>query len=328
VTAIELLDELRLAGAAPRLGGPAGAGLAVELRAGDPQPSAAMIDELASRPVVVVGVHPPGIDVDPGWRALVDVLVDEDDPAGDDIAATLAEHPVAATALALLLRSQEGRRVGDGLVAESAVYSTLQAGPDFAAWRAGRPVRDRDDGDDPRVEVERAGAVLRVTLTRPAVHNALDARMRDQLLDALAVALADGSIATVELRGRGPSFCAGGDLDEFGTRSDPATAHLLRLHRSPARALAGLGGRMVTHLHGAAVGSGIELAAFAGMVVADPDTRIALPEVGLGLVPGAGGTVSLPARIGRHRTAWLALSRRTIDAATAAAWGLIDRIAP
>jgi enoyl-CoA hydratase/carnithine racemase len=74
------------------------------------------------------------------------------------------------------------------------------------------------------------------------------------------------------------------------------------------------------------VGAGIELAACAGHVVATADTRIGLPEVAMGLIPGAGGTVSLPARIGRHRTAWLALTGRTLDAPTAHAWGLVDAL--
>jgi hypothetical protein len=328
VTAAELLDELRPAGAAQGLVGPGGGGVVVGLHAGDRLPSPAEIDAVASVPMVVVAVRPAGDGTDPAWRAVADVIVDEGDPALADIEATVAGHPVAATALALLLRGQERGRTGDGLVAESAVYSTLQAGPEFAAWRAGRPVRVRDDAGERRVDLERHGDRLVITLARPAVHNALDARMRDELVDALAVALADDGIATVELRGRGPSFCAGGDLDEFGRRADPATAHLLRLHRSPARMLARLRARAVAHVHGACMGSGIELAAFAATVVAAPDTRIALPEVGLGLVPGAGGTVSLPARIGRHRTAWLALSRRPIDAPTAARWGLVDRVSP
>ena len=63
-------------------------------------------------------------------------------------------------------------------------------------------------------------------------------------------------------------------------------------------------------------------------VVAAADTRIALPEIGLGLVPGAGGTVSLTRRIGRLRTAWLAFSGTTIDAATALEWGLVDDLEP
>jgi enoyl-CoA hydratase/carnithine racemase len=76
------------------------------------------------------------------------------------------------------------------------------------------------------------------------------------------------------------------------------------------------------------MGAGIELAAFGRVVVAEPDTMIALPELALGLVPGAGGTVSLPRRIGRHRTALLALTAQPIEATTALAWGLVDRIEP
>ncbi|HEX6656442.1 MAG TPA: enoyl-CoA hydratase/isomerase family protein, partial [Ilumatobacter sp.] len=90
--------------------------------------------------------------------------------------------------------------------------------------------------------------------------------------------------------------------------------------------LAGLADRVVVHLHGACFGSGIELPAFVTRVIAAPDVRVALPELALGLIPGAGGTVSLPRRIGRHRTAQLALTGETIDAATALDWGLVDQI--
>ena len=130
----------------------------------------------------------------------------------------------------------------------------------------------------------------------------------------------------MRLSGNGPSFCSGGDLGEFGSFPDPATAHVTRLTRSPARLAHLLADRLHVHLHGACMGAGIEVPAFARHVTAAPDTRIALPEVALGLVPGAGGTVSIPRRIGRHRTAALALSGSTIDAATALAWGLVDEI--
>jgi enoyl-CoA hydratase/carnithine racemase len=112
----------------------------------------------------------------------------------------------------------------------------------------------------------------------------------------------------------------------MGSRADPATAHLIRLHRSPARLLSGLATLCTAHMHGACAGSGIELPAFAGRVLAAPDTTFALPEVAVGLVPGAGGTVGLPARIGRHRTAWLALTGRVVDAPTALAWNLVDAV--
>ena len=146
--------------------------------------------------------------------------------------------------------------------------------------------------------------------------------------DRLEVARADGSITSVELRGTGPAFCAGGDLDEFGAFADPASAHVVRLEHSVGRALAVLGDRLTAYVHGACYGSGIELPAFAATLVADPDARFALPELELGLVPGAGGTVSLTRRIGRHRTAWLGLTGRAIDAATARSWGLVDRVEP
>ena len=75
------------------------------------------------------------------------------------------------------------------------------------------------------------------------------------------------------------------------------------------------------------MGGGIELAAFADHIVAHPETAIALPEISLGLIPGAGGTVSITRRIGRHRTAALALTGQTIGADTALRWGLVDTIA-
>ncbi len=80
-------------------------------------------------------------------------------------------------------------------------------------------------------------------------------------------------------------------------------------------------------MHGTCVGAGVELPAFAGTVVAGPNTTFRLPENAMGLIPGAGGTVSIPRRIGRWRTLHLALSGMALNAATALAWGLADRVA-
>lgn len=256
---------------------------------------------------------------------LADVVVAEGSEL-DDVAAQVARTPLAAAAFALLLRAMPARTVAEGLVAESTTYSMLQAGPEFAAWRAGRPVRRRDEPPGDAVLTERDGDVLHVVLNRPHVHNALDARLRDGLAAALTIARADSTIERVVLRGNGRSFCSGGDLDTFGSFPDPATSHALRLTRSPARLLASIAERVTVHLHGSCLGAGIELSAFAGRVVAHPAARLGLPELGLGLVPGAGGTVSLPRRIGRHRTAWLGLTGRSIDVATAVAWGLVDEV--
>jgi hypothetical protein len=297
----------------------------VALHDGVPVPKDGTQEALASLAFVVVGVT--NGTVDDRWLDLCDVTVADGDDALERIEANVAAHPIAAVTLALLLRGQVGLSVGHGLVAESSAYSVLQSGPEFAAWRAAHPARtEKDDGS--RVGVNRVDDCLTVTLTRPDRLNALDAPMRDALVEALTLAAADPEIARVELRGEGRAFCAGGDLDEFGTRPDPATAHLVRLERSVGRVLSTLQKPVTTYLHGACMGSGIELAAFTDIVVAAPDTQIALPEIGLGLVPGAGGTVSLPRRIGRLRTAWLAFSGCTIDAPTAQGWGLVDQLIP
>ncbi|NNL65223.1 MAG: enoyl-CoA hydratase/isomerase family protein, partial [Myxococcales bacterium] len=77
-------------------------------------------------------------------------------------------------------------------------------------------------------------------------------------------------------------------------------------------------------LHGACVGAGIELAAFAARVHAAEDAFFGLPEIGMGLVPGAGGTVGIPRRIGAQRAARWMLSGARLDRETALSWGLID----
>jgi Enoyl-CoA hydratase/isomerase len=295
------------------------------LHQGVPAPEEGTKEALASLPFIVVGVTNGAVD--DRWLALCDVAVAAGDDALDRIEDNLEQHPITATTLALLLRGQERLSIGHGLVAESSAYSVLQSGPEFAAWRAAHPARaERDEGS--RVRVDREGDSLTITLNRPGRLNALDAAMRDALAEALTVAGADPDVRRVMLRGEGRAFCAGGDLDEFGSRPDPATAHLVRLERSVARMLSRLPKPTVTYLHGACMGSGIELAAFTDTVVAAAGTQIALPEIGLGLVPGAGGTVSLPRRIGRLRTAWLAFSGCTIDAETAHAWGLVDELLP
>lgn len=208
---------------------------------------------------------------------------------------------------------------------ESATYSLLQAGPEHQAWLAARPPRrPLVDEPDP-VIMARHGNELRLTLHRPHVRNAFNAAMREGLLDGLAVAAADPDVQVV-IDGDGPNFCSGGDLDEFGTLDDPASAHLLRVARSVGRSVHELRDRVTFVVHGACVGAGTELPAFAGRVVARPGATFRLPEVGMGLVPGAGGTVSLPRRIGRDRAGWLARSGEAIDAATALDWGLVDSI--
>lgn len=283
----------------------------------------AVESRLAGLPALVVAVG--AVEDDPLACAL-DLVVSDPDEL-DAYEAVVRAHHDAAVALAALLRGSPHRSVGDGLVAESATYSTLQAGADHRAWLARRPTSEPVSDDERDVVlVEREGDALRITLNRPHVHNAYDAAMRDALLDALSLLASDQSL-TATIDGRGSSFCSGGDLREFGTAHDPAAAHVLRLRRSVAQAIDAVSDRVTVRVHGHCVGAGVELPAFARRVVAAADAMFRLPELGMGLVPGAGGTVSLPRRIGRQRTLRMALTGDPVDAAQALQWGLVDALA-
>jgi enoyl-CoA hydratase len=255
-----------------------------------------------------------------------DVVVASED-ALDPVIDTVERYPLASLALVQLLRHSEDLDLHAGLYAESLVYSTLQSGPEFAAWRASHPPRSHaDESREPAVLSVRDANRLTLTLNRPEKRNAFSAAMRDALVEGLELAVCDASLAEVVVRGRGPHFCSGGDLDEFGTLPDPATAHAIRSTRHAGRWLAACANRVRVELSGACVGAGIEVPAFASQLEATRDSYFQLPELGLGLVPGAGGTVSLPRRIGRQRTAWLALVGQRIDAETAFEWGLVDKL--
>ncbi len=259
-----------------------------------------------------------------GWVAVADV-----DAAIGNLVAQVDRSPQAAVVLAQVLRAGEQLDLTAGLLAESLAYSTLQGGSVFASWlqtRHGSTAKVRAEPDD-AVLVARTGEELTITLNRPHVRNAVNRHVRDDLCTALALARADPTVRSINLRAFGPAFSSGGDLDEFGTFPDPATAHLVRISRSPARLLATLGERVTAYVHGACVGAGIELAAFAHRVIATPDARFQLPEVALGLIPGAGGTVSVRRRIGRQRTSWMGMSGAFVDVTTAHLWGLVDEVA-
>ncbi|MEE2031764.1 enoyl-CoA hydratase/isomerase family protein, partial [Rhodococcus chondri] len=205
---------------------------------------------------------------------------------------------------------------------------TLQGGPEFARWleeRGPRPLPPPAPAEP--TSIAREGDTLHVTLDRPERRNAYGTQLRDSLVEALRLALLDDSIEHVLLDGAGPSFCAGGDLDEFGRTPDTAIAHLIRTRGGAGRLVARLADRIEVRLHGHCVGAGIEIPAFAGRVVADPATVFRLPEVSMGLIPGAGGTVSVPRRIGRWRAMHLFVTAAPLDAQRALEWGLVDEVA-
>ena len=244
------------------------------------------------------------------------------------ILANIGRCPIAATILVQVLRATLQMPPAQALKLESLAYATLQAGPEHASWlRADRRPRAAPaEEPGPAVRMEREGGRLALTLNRPSRHNALSVAMRDALCEALEVAVADGSIETVTISGAGRCFSIGGDLDEFGAAPDPATAHIVRSVRLPAQLLSRCAGRVDFAVQGACIGAGVELPAFGRRVTAARDSFFQLPELVFGLIPGAGGCVSIPRRIGRQRTAYLALSGRRIGAAKALEWGLIDEI--
>ena len=245
----------------------------------------------------------------------------------DELKARVADQPVAAAVTAQLLRTTLELDFRRALVLESIAYSMLLASAGFARWRDANPVRPRRNETDGRVSLVEDGGRLRVRLDRPASRNAFDARMRDALAEALAFAVDDPEQRPVQLDGLGPAFSAGGDLEEFGTAADPGLAHLIRVLRSPAELLHRLGARGEVQVHGACIGAGVEVAAAAARVTARPGAYFRLPEIGMGLIPGAGGTASIPRRIGRRRTCYMALTGRDLDLTTAMDWGLVDAVA-
>jgi enoyl-CoA hydratase/carnithine racemase len=252
--------------------------------------------------------------------------------AVDRLQAAVDQSPQAAVTCGQLVRQtmalapRPGAGTTSGLAAEAAAYSLLLGGREFARWLAERGAsRRRQPPADP-IRVTRQDGTVVITLDDPGRRNAFSAPLREALLEAVLLAEADDTIESVELRGAGPAFCAGGDLDEFGTAEDLVAAYMVRLARAPWRVIDRIASKVTVYAHGPCVGAGTEITAYAGRVLAAPDTFFELPEVRMGLVPGAGGSVSVPRRIGRWRAAWLMLTGCRLPAPAALRWGLADEI--
>jgi enoyl-CoA hydratase/carnithine racemase len=283
--------------------------------------------ELVDLPTICIGLGAAS-----PMTAMFDLVLD-DAPMLEAVVSTITELPLASVATAVLMRGVERRSVVESLVAESTTYSLLQSGPEFSHWQATRPKRNSRSSSvlmSDLVVVERDGADLSITLNQPDRRNAYSSAMHSALGDALEVAVFDSSVESVTLRGAGSNFSSGGDLDEFGLFSDPVTAHFSRLSSRVTHHLwtlhQRLGSKFLCVVHGENYGAGVELAAFAGKLIASRNATFTLPELKMGLIPGSGGTASLPLRIGRQRTLLLALTGLPIDAMTAQAWGLVDEI--
>ncbi len=233
-------------------------------------------------------------------------------------------HTQPALVLAHLLRQKAYQNVSQGLVLESLSYGMLQSGSQFKAWLNQRGDVARVLDEKPVVLASRSDESLEIYLNRPERSNAYSSDMRDQLFDFLQIARFDEAVTKVKLHGLGKSFCSGGDLAEFGSVDFPPDGHIIRMHRSPALSSHSIADKLEVYLHGVCAGAGIEIPAFASRVFGNESVEIFLPEISMGLIPGAGGTVSLPRRIGPQKTAYLAMSGKTLSLSDALAWGLID----
>lgn len=240
------------------------------------------------------------------------------------IVATACRTPEAAAVAVQTLRLIEHLDTGPALVAESLAYGLLQGSAEHAAWLASQ--RGASALSAGRVSLARSAGHLDICLDRTSARNAIDRPMRDGLREAFELAALDPDIERVTLRGLGKAFSVGADLAEFGTTRDPVTAHVIRMRTLPAHAIARCADKLEVHIQGACVGSGLEMAAFARLVTATPRAWFQLPELAMGLIPGAGGCVSVTRRIGRQGAALMILSGRRFDAQAALALGLVDAI--
>ena len=233
-------------------------------------------------------------------------------------------NPMAAAITVQLLRQLPHQSLEQGLWSESLAYAVLQGSAEHRRWLAAQPAPHATK--DGAVRLQRENARLTITLDRAEAGNAIDRAIRDALREALALAALDETIEIVRLRGEGKTFSLGADLAEFGTTNDPASAHEIRLRSLPAWEAIRCAEKLEAHIDGACVGASLELAAFARRVTATPRSWFQLPELSMGILPGAGGCVSLTHRIGRQRTAWLVLTGKRVSAREALALGLIDAI--
>ena len=267
----------------------------------------------------------------------LDVVVTTEESAAP-LVRNILKSPWAAMTLVQLLRHNENASIDQGLFAESLAYATLQGGTEFQNFVKSRKASKKEIAAagqnshgvtiEPAVITERRKDKLWLTLNRPEQRNAYSIAMRDQLIEGLQLLANDLSIKRAIICGAGACFCVGGDLNEFGLFDDTATAHAIRSTRNAGKLIAELADRIECRVHRVCIGSGIELPAFCQRIVATKETIFQLPEITMGMIPGAGGTVSVLQRIGRQRTAYFALSAKKIDAQTALEWGLIDAIDP
>lgn len=174
---------------------------------------------------------------------------------------------------------------------------------------------------------EKKDGIASVTLNRPEALNVYNIQMRDDLFQVLGAIRDDPEILIAIFQGAGDkAFCAGADLSEFLTAPSPVEARKARFERDVWGLFLSLRQPLIAAVHGYVLGSGIEIALCCDIRVASEDAQFGLPEVGLGIIPAAGGTQTLPRTIGRARALEMLLTNRWIGAEEAHSIGLVNRV--
>jgi enoyl-CoA hydratase/carnithine racemase len=168
-----------------------------------------------------------------------------------------------------------------------------------------------------------------VTLNRPQALNAFSVRMRDELFEILTAIQQDDEVLVVVFKGAGEkAFCAGADLKEFLTAPSVIKARRIRAVRDLWRLFLNMPQPMIAALHGYVLGSGLEIALLCDLRIAAEDVTFGLPEVGLGILPGAGGTQTLPRILGLAGALDMLLAGRRLNGQEAFQMGLVNRLVP
>ena len=168
--------------------------------------------------------------------------------------------------------------------------------------------------------------IAHVSLNRPRVLNAYNMDMRDELYQLLGAVKDDPDVGVAIIKGEGKAFCAGADLTEFGSAPSMAIARAVRWERDIWGRFLGMSKPLIAAVHGYCLGSGLEIALLCGIRIATEDAVFGLPEVGMGMIPAAGGTQTLPRSIGIPRALELLLTRKQIGASRALELGMVSRV--
>ncbi len=168
-----------------------------------------------------------------------------------------------------------------------------------------------------------------VTLNRPQVLNTYNLQMRDELYQVLGAIKDDPEVKVAIIRGAGErAFCAGADLTEFLTAPSPVIARQARWERDVWGLFLSITKPIIAALHGYVLGDGIEIAMCCDIRLASDDALFGVPEMGLGIIPAAGGTQTLPRVIGRAQALEMQLTGRWIKAEEAQRIKLVNQIVP